>query len=201
MEQVVLFISDSLQSQEIQTLILRFCVNIVFILTLILGIYYRVNKNPEYIFNLIIFNILIFFVSSLLSRITLETGFAFGLFAIFSILRYRTEAIPIKEMTFMFISIIMATINSTVTADLNFLEILFANIIIISATFIMEKIWLKKYKQSKQIIFEKIDLIHEDRREELIDELEKRTGLKISDVKIQKIDFLHDTAKIKTYLE
>jgi hypothetical protein len=131
----------------------------------------------------------------------METGFAFGLFAIFSILRYRTEPIPIKEMTFMFISIIMATINSTVTADLNYLEILFANIIIISATFTMERIWLKNYKPSKNIIFEQIELIHENRRKELISVLEKRTGLKISSVKIQQIDFLHDTAKIKAYLE
>lgn len=182
-------------------LVFRFSMDIVFILILILGIYYRVNKNSEYVFNLIIFNILIFFVSSLLSRIALQTGFAFGLFAIFSILRYRTEPIPIKEMTFMFISIIMATINSTVTADLNLLEILFANIIIISATFIMEITWLKNYKPSKQIIFEQIELIHESKREELIDELEKRTGLSISSVKIEKIDFLHDTAKITTYLE
>lgn len=201
MENIISIITESVNSPAMKTLIIRFMLNIVFILILIKGVYNRTNKNTEYVFNFIIFNILIFFVSSLLSRIAMETGFTFGLFAIFSILRYRTEPIPIKEMTFMFISIIMATINSTVTAELNYGEILFANIIIISATFLMERTWLKQYKPSKKIIFEKIELIHESKRKELIEELEKRTGLKITDVKIRKIDFLKDTAEIKAYME
>lgn len=123
---------------EVYTLILRFLSNMVF-MSILMATYYKVNNNSQYLFNFIVFNILIFFVSSFLSRINLETGFAFGLFAIFSILRYRTEAIPIKEMTFMFTSIIMATINSTVTSNLCYGEVLFANCVIVLAVFILER--------------------------------------------------------------
>ena len=185
---------------DIQFLVFRFLMNIVF-MSILMTTYYKVNNNSQYLFNFIVFNILIFFVSSFLSRINLETGFAFGLFAIFSILRYRTEAIPIKEMTFMFTSIIMATINSTVTSNLCYGEILFANTVIVLAVYIMEKKWLKNYKPSNDILFEQIDLIHEDRRAELIELLEKRTGYKISSIKVNKIDYLKDTAKITVFME
>ncbi len=183
-----------------ELLLIRFCINIVFITILTWGIYYKINKNSEYLFNFIIFNILIFFVSSLLSKSNLDTGFAFGIFAIFSILRYRTEPLPIKEMTFLFISIVVAIINSTVTTDLGIEQILFANVIIIVATYVMEKKWLKNFKPYKTIIFEDIKLIHQDKKEELILELKKRTGLDIIDVKVEKIDYLKDIANLKVYM-
>ncbi len=201
MENIIFLGANLIDVGSFQILVARFLINIVFILVLIWGIYYKINKNSEYIFNFIIFNILIFFVSSILSDLELKTGFAFGLFAIFSILRYRTEQIPIKEMTFMFMSIIIATINSTVTSSLSLVEILFANIVIILATYFMEKKWLKNYKPSKKVLFDNIDLIHQDKKDELIKELEKRIGLKISDVKIEKIDYLKDTASLKVYME
>ncbi len=184
---------------ELHILMIRFVINLLF-MSLLMGTYYRVNKNSQYLFNFIVFNILIFFVSSFLSRINLETGFAFGLFAIFSILRYRTEAIPIKEMTFMFTAIIMATINSTVTLNLNYWEVLFANGVILLTVFLLERKWLMNYKPSKEILFEQIELIHEDRREELIRVLEERTGYSISSIKVNKIDFLRDTAKLTVYM-
>lgn len=183
-----------------ELLLIRFTINIVFIIILTIGIYYRINKNTEFLFNFIIFNLLIFFVSSLLSESNLDTGFAFGIFAIFSILRYRTEPLPIKEMTFLFISIVIAIINSTVTSELGMVQILFANGTIILATYIMEKKWLKHFKPYKTIIFEDIKLIHQDKKEELIIELKKRTGLNIVDVKIEKIDYLKDIANLKVYM-
>lgn len=183
------------------TIFLRFVLNAVFICILIWGIYYRINRNTEYLFNFILFNILIFFLSSLLSSVELQTGFAFGIFAIFSILRYRTEPIPIKEMTFMFISIILGIINSTVTVDLSLIEIIFANISITLVTYIMEEKWLKNYKASKTVIFEDIELIHEDKKDELMGVLQERCGLKIIDVEILMIDYLKDTAKLKIIME
>ncbi|MGL1890503.1 MAG: DUF4956 domain-containing protein [Spirochaetaceae bacterium] len=181
-------------------LLLRFLINAVVIVILTWGIYYKINRNSEYLFNFIIFNILIFFVSSLLSKSDLNTGFAFGIFAIFSILRYRTEPLPIKEMTYMFISIVVAIINSTVTSGLSIYEIAFANIIIVLATYIMEKKWLRNYKAYKRIIFEDIKLIHKDKKTELIEVLESRTGYKINDVFIEKIDYLKDIAVLKVYM-
>jgi hypothetical protein len=181
-------------------LITRFILNLV-VMSIIMGTYYKINNNSQYLFNFIVFNVLIFFAASFLSRINLETGFAFGLFAILSILRYRTEPVPIKEMTFMFTSIILGTINSTVTQSIPFDGILFANIFIILIVFLSERIWLKNYKPSQKVLFERIDLIHEDRREELIQLLEQRTGYKICEVKVKNIDFLKDTASLTIYME
>ncbi|MDC7227712.1 MAG: DUF4956 domain-containing protein [Spirochaetales bacterium] len=200
MENIIIFGIHLINMASFQMLVIKFLINLTGISILIFGIYYPVNKNTGYLFNFFIFNILIFFVSSMLSNIQLETGFAFGLFAIFSILRYRTEAIPIKEMTFMFISIIMATINSTVTIDLSYFEIIFADIVIILITFIMERLWLRNFKPNKKIKFEMIELIHHDRKAELIKELEKRLGQEVNDVEIESVDFLRDTAVLKVYM-
>ncbi|MDC7222113.1 MAG: DUF4956 domain-containing protein [Spirochaetales bacterium] len=185
---------------ELGDLILRFLVNMVFI-TILMITYYRVNNNSQYMFNFIVFNVLIFIISSFLGRIQLETGFAFGLFAIFSILRYRTEPVPIKEMTFMFTSIIIGTMNSTVTMGLSPGELLFGNVIVVVCVYIMEIVWLRKFKPSQNIIFERIDLIHEERRDELIQLLEERTGYTISGIKVNDIDFLKDTARLTIYME
>lgn len=192
--------SNLIAIASLSELIFRFLINTIVIVLITWRIYYKVNKNSEYMFNFIVFNILIFFVSSLLNGIEMQTGFAFGLFAIFSILRYRTEPIPIKEMTFLFVSIIVAIINSTVTSPISLTEILFADVAIILTTYIMETRWLKNYKPSKTIIFENIELIHQDNKLELIAVLEERTGLKILDVKIEKIDFLKDTAVLKVFM-
>jgi uncharacterized membrane protein len=190
------FITDP----HVETLIIRFLINIT-VMAIVMGIYYRVNNNSQYLFNFIVFNVLIFFASSFLSRIKLETGFAFGLFAILSILRYRTEPVPIKEMTFMFTSIMLGTINSTVTMTLPNGEILFANAVIILVIFLLENLWLKNFKPSQKVLFEQIDLIHEDKREELIQLLEERTGYNISHIKVNSLDFLKDTASITIYME
>lgn len=183
-----------------EVLLIRFAFNTLVIIILTWGIYYKINRNSEYLFNFIIFNILIFFVASLLSQSDLNTGFAFGIFAIFSILRYRTEPLPIKEMTYMFISIVIAIINSTVTSGLGIYEIIFANVVIVLATYIMEKKWLRNYKAYKKIIFDDIRLIHKDKKAELIEVLESRTGYTITDVSIEKIDYLKDTALLKVYM-
>lgn len=184
-----------------ETIFIRFILNAVAIIILTWGIYYRINRNSEYLFNFTLFNILIFFLSSLLSSVELGTGFAFGLFAIFSILRYRTEPLPIKEMTFLFITIIIGIINSTVTAELPLEYIIFANGTILLVAFFMEKKWLKSYKPSKSIIFEDIELIHTDRRDELIATLQERTGLTITEVRVEKIDYLKDTANLTVFME
>lgn len=193
-------LTNLINATSFSELIIRFLIDLIFIIILTWGIYYKINKNTEYLFNFIIFNILIFFVSSLLSGVEMQTGFAFGLFAIFSILRYRTEPIPIKEMTFLFISIILAIINSTVTSTVSLTEIIFANVVIIITVYIMEKKWLKNYKPSKTIIFENIELIHQDNKLELIAVLEERTGLKIIDVRVDKIDYLKDIAHLKVFM-
>ncbi len=182
-------------------LVFRFSLNILFAYIIIERIYYRINKQREFLFTFFIFNILIFFVSSLLSDVKLKTGFAFGLFAIFSILRYRTEQINIKEMTFLFASIIIAVINSMVTLKTPITEIMLANVIITFSIYVLERLWLKSFNHSMKIVFEDIELINKNKHEDFIEVLKDRTGLMIRQFEISKIDYLKDTANLTIYYE
>lgn len=182
-------------------LLFRFLLNSSVAFILIDMIYKRINQQREYLFTFYLFNILIFFVSCLLSGVKMKTGFAFGLFAIFSILRYRTEQLGIKEMTFLFINIIVAVINSTVTYTLPLAELLFANLIIIAMTFYLEKRWLKGHRLTLAMLYEKVDLIHNNSTEIVIQELRERTGLNVTSFDIESIDYLRDAAKLKVYYE
>jgi hypothetical protein len=129
----------------------------------------------------------------------LSTGFGFGLFAIFSILRYRTDGLPIKEMTYLFAAIVLGVINAVSSKEIGFAEIFVSNFLIIAVVWVMETYWLDKYNASKNVLYEKIELIKPENRALLIDDLRKRTGLQVVDVSIGKIDFLNDTAVLKIY--
>jgi hypothetical protein len=134
----------------------------------------------------------------LLSSAKISIGFAFGVFAIFSILRYRTTTVPIKEMTYMFISLSVAIINSLTAGSISFAELLFPNIALISFAFVLEKTWVKnEYK--REVLYEKIDLIKPENYDQLIEDLRERTGLKIHRAEVGKIDFLRDVAQIKIF--
>ena len=180
-------------------LIIRFLMNLISIVILVRVIYMPINRKREYLFIFVIFNILIFFVSSLLSRVNLDTGFAFGLFAVFSILRYRTKQIPIKEMTFLFISIILATINSMVTIRIGLTEVLFSNIVILIMSYIMEMSWKRSFQNDKIIYYDNIELIKPETEEALLADLKSRTGLDIMSYDIELIDMLRDIAHIRIW--
>ena len=163
-------------------------------------IYYRLHKNRTYLFTLVTFNIIIFLVCYLLSHLTLGLGFSFGIFAIFSILRYRTMSLPIREMTYLFISISVAIINALSNSTISYSELIFTNIAIIGLTFILEKAWVRN-EQVKHILYERIDLIKPQNRNELLADLRERTGLNISRCEIGRINFLKDVAELRVYFE
>lgn len=202
MSEVFNMITENLFNiQEFSLLLFRFFINTFFAYIVIDRIYYRINKQREFLFTFFIFNILIFFVSSLLSDVKMKTGFAFGLFAIFSILRYRTEPINIKEMTFLFTSIILAVINSMVTIKVSLISILFADIILTISVYILEKMWLESYSKSMKIIYENIDLVNESTRKQLTEDIKTRTGLAVHHYEISEINYLRDTAKITIFYD
>ena len=129
----------------------------------------------------------------------MEMGFALGLFAVFGILRYRTEAIPIRQMTYLFIVIGLSMINSLANKSISWLEILLANAIITIITYLIDRVWFSTIELTKTILYEKIELIKPENEQELIEDLKQRTGLQIVAVKVDKVDFLRDTAQIKIY--
>jgi hypothetical protein len=135
----------------------------------------------------------------LLESVKLEMGFALGLFAVFGIIRYRTDAIPIKEMTYLFIVIGMSVMNALINKKISIAELMFANLAILALTYGLEHVWLLRHESQKLVVYEKITLIQKGRRAELIADLEERTGIKINRVEIGKIDFLRDTVMVKIY--
>jgi hypothetical protein len=183
-------------------LILRFTLNMAVILILVRWLYYSATKRKDYLFTYILISSLIFLLCFLLASVKLQIGFALGLFAIFGIIRYRTSSIPIKEMTYLFLIIGISIINALADAKTSVAEVLFTNFAVIVITFCMEKIWLMKRELSKTVIYEKIDLIKPERNQELLHDLQERTGIKkINRVEIGKIDFLKDTCCLQIYYD
>ena len=135
----------------------------------------------------------------MLESVKLQMGFALGLFAVFGIIRYRTDAIPIKEMTYLFVVIGMSVMNALINKKISLVELSFANLVIIGATYGLEKVWLLRHEAQKIIVYENIDLIKVGREEEMIADIEARTVIKVNRFEIGKIDFLRDTALIKIY--
>ena len=129
----------------------------------------------------------------------MQMGFALGLFAVFGILRYRTEAIPIRQMTYLFIVIGISMINALSNKSISIFELIFTNSFITLITYLIDRVWFQSTEESKNILYEKIDLIKPENQEDLIQDLKKRTGLPIHAVKIVKIDFLRDTASITIF--
>ncbi len=185
--------------EDFWKLIIKGLFNFIIILLIVRYIYYPVTKNKDYLFTYFLISLTVFLLCFLLDNVKLELGFALGLFAIFGIIRYRTDPIPIKEMTYLFIVIGVSVINALANKKISYAELFAANMIIVFATFGLERLWLLRHETRKNITYEKIDLIAPERREELIADLTERTGLNIVRVEIGRIDFLRDTANIRVF--
>lgn len=177
-------------------LIFKFVLNFIVITIIARGIYYPIAKRKDYLFSYYLISFVVFSICFTLKKIDLQLGMALGLFAIFGILRYRTDAMPIKEMTYLFVIIGISVVNSLSSRKTSLAEILFVNASIIVITYVLERVWLLKHKTYKLITYEKIDLIVPDKYQELKADLEKRTGLVIEDIEVGPVNFLNDTAQI-----
>ncbi len=182
----------------------RLMIDLVSVFILIRCIYFPIYKQREFYFTFFIFNSVIFLLSFLLNKVDLSLGAAFGLFAVFSMLRYRTENISTKDMTYLFLVIALGLINAITKikgADDNyeyaFLGII--NAVIIALAFLLESKLIFKKEGVKTIVYEKIELVHASNRTQLIEDIKKRTGLNVYKISILKIDFLNDSAQIKIY--
>ncbi len=182
----------------------RLVIDISSVVILIRFIYYPIYKHRDLFFTFFIFNLIIFLISFLLNKVELSMGAAFGLFAVFSMLRYRTEDISIKDMTYLFLVIALGLVSAVIkvkNADDIFenLFLIFINGIVLTITYLLESSVLMKKETMKQLTYENIELIKPERREDLINDLKTRTGINIHRLSIHKIDFLKDSAIIKIY--
>ena len=185
--------------EDFWDLVIRSIFNLGVVLLLVRGLYYRITPRKEYLFTYILISVTVFFMVFLLENVGVELGFALGLFAIFGMLRYRTQQIPIREMTYLFLVIGVSVINSLANRRVSYAELLLTNFAVVFITYLLEKVFLMKTETKKLIFYEKVELIKPDKRAELIADLEDRTGLSIHRVEIERIDYLRDAARIYIY--
>lgn len=188
-----------LDTEHVMELLIAFIINLISIMIVVRGLYYPKCKRGEFFFTYILIAISTFMLIYVLGDVKLKAGIALGLFAIFSIIRYRTEQVAIREMTYLFIIIAMSAINGLVVSELSLGEVIIINLLFILSIWICESKLLISHYSYKVIKYDNVNLIMPEKRDELIADLEKRTGLKIEKVEVGAIDFLKDAVIIKMY--
>ena len=186
-------------STEFMELIIRFGFNLLIAFIIVKLIYHREHTDNDFVFTYFMFNSLIFFFSYLLSNITLGLGFALGLFAIFGIIRYRTDPIPIKEMTYLFIVITVGVINALSKTEVSYGALLITNIAFVGMTYFLETYWQKNLLVRHMVVYEKFENIKPENHDKLLADLKERTGLDIQQLEIRRRNFLRDTFRIRIY--
>ena len=184
---------------DFYALLIRLGINLFFLTILIRFLYYSKTRRKDYLFTYFLIGIITFFLCFGLMQMDIDTGMGLGLFAIFGIIRYRTDAIEIKEMTYLFMVIGISVVNALASNELSISEVTVINVTVLLVTFILENLWLMKHETRKTINYERIDLIKPEQRDLLKADLEKRTGLVINRVEVGKIDFLNDTAQVRIF--
>lgn len=198
MDEIEIFDTPVANAGDMGALLLRFLFNSVFIWIIIQKLYYPKSQRRDYYFTFALISVSIFFLIYLLGSVKIKVGFALGLFAIFGIIRYRTESMSVREMTYLFVIIAVSVINA-LAVTLSYGELLLTNVIFIICIRLCENIPYLKSRSEKLVVYDRIDLIKPDCRDELLKDLKDRLGLDIIDVEVGAVNFLRDTAMLKVY--
>jgi hypothetical protein len=182
-------------------LLLGFLVNLVVAVVIVRGIYYPLRHDKNDVFTFVAFNTVIFFVMTYLANAQLSVGVGFGLFAIFSVLRYRANAISTREMTYLFILIALPVMNSVLMSQNEWLNLAITNAIIGVVLFILEQGWGFRYEGYKVVKYDRIDLIKPEKQVMLLEDLRHRTGLPLTRVEIGRINLVEDTVSLYVYFD
>ena len=182
-------------------LLIALALNFLVALFVVRFIYYPTSKNKNYVFTFLAFSIIIFFVISLLASTELSIGIGFGLFAIFSMLRYRTDAMPIREMTYLFAIIALPTINAILFSSDTIALLLLANALIVGILYLLESGWGFQYEASRKIVYDNVKMLKPENEELLLADLERRTGLAVKRVEVGSINLAKKRAELKIYYD
>lgn len=180
------------------SMLLRFLLNILAVWAITHWLYFPKSRRREYYFTFMLMSISVFFLINLMGGTHIKIEFALGLFAIFGIMRYRTESMPVREMTYLFMIIALSVING-LAANLGLGNLLAVNLLFFLLTLLFENIKVKGSMAMKIVQYDRIELIKPERYDELIADLKERTGLDIVKVEIGGIDFLRDMSVIKVF--
>lgn len=176
---------------------IRFLIDLVSISVIVYAIYFPNYRKRDHFFTFFMFNIVIYMISYLLSKVEMSFGAAFGLFAVFSLLRYRTENISEKDMTYLLLFIAMGLVNATVKGT--YFESVVLNLLLILAAWILDGGKVLKLEKTQLLQYERIENVRNDREQILLEDLRQRTGLNIHKVSVVYIDFVKDSAELKIY--
>lgn len=184
---------------DLAKLIVKFGLNLLVVFIVVRLLYYPNSKQKDYLFTYFLFNTITFFICFMLRKVPMEMGFALGLFAVFGVLRYRTEAIAIKEMTYLFIVIGLAMLNALSNKSISWAEILFANIAIVVLAWGIEVLWFKNQLQVLELTYDKLENLKLENKHLLLEDISERTGLQVTEVRVKNFDLLKDTAAVTVY--
>ena len=188
-------------SNELLYFVLGAGLNLLVALLVVRFVYYPATQDKTYVFTFLAFNTVIYFVLGLLTSANLSVGVGFGLFAIFSVLRYRTDEMPIREMTYLFILIALPVMNSVMISEAKVAMLFVANGAILGLLIALEREWGFRFAGSKRVMYDRVDLLGPANEERLLADLRERTGLAVARVDVKRIDFLHDAAELVIYYE
>ncbi len=180
-------------------LLFRFLLNSFVLLMIVRFPYLKHSSRFNYTFSFLAVGTTVFLLCFLLNSVKLELGFALGLFAIFGIIRYRTDAIPFKQMTYLFVVIGLSVMNALANKKVSYAELLFTNATVVAGLWLLEKFLNRRNEGRMKVTYENISMIHTDRYDELVEDLKSRTGFDIKHFEILKIDYLKDVAEIMIY--
>ena len=191
---------DFFHADSFWKLSFRFAINIIWIFLIARLLYYPKQRKPEYLFSYFLIGSVVFIVCSLLKSVTLTTGFAVGLFAIFAVLRYRTNPIPVKEMTYFFI-IIGVSVGNSLGEKVSYVELFFCDSAIFLLALAGESFLFKKKTLSKNIIIQNIDLVRPENYSKLLEELTALSGYKIEKAEIGRVDYIKKQARVRIHFD
>jgi hypothetical protein len=178
-----------------------FGVNLLVAFVIVRFIYYPANHNKDYVFTYLAFSTIIYFVMAFMASAELSIGVGFGLFAIFSVLRYRTSTMSTREMTYLFVVIALPVINAMLIEGGDLVVLALVDVIVATVLALLEREWGFHYESRQSIRYDRIDLISPQRREEMLADLRQRTGLSIKRVEIGRLNLLNDTAELRVYFD
>lgn len=187
-------------TESLLHLLMRFAFNLLITWIIARYCYYVKSQRKDYVLTYMLFGSAMFLLIFLMESVSIQIGMTLGLFAIFGVIRYRTETVPIREMTYLFIFITVAVING-LALNISYVELVVANALLILLIFLVEGRSLLRHTSAKLVIYEKINLITPDKRAEMIADLEERLGHKVEKIEVGHVDFLRDVAFVKVYYE
>lgn len=178
------------------SLLWRLGLNLLLMIIVVRLVYYRLYRSRDYVFTYFLINLVTFSLTYLLSNVPIELGFALGLFAVFGILRYRTEAILVRNLTYLFVVIGIALLNALANGSITLAELLIANGVIVGTVAVLEAAPFSGREASRLVRYDRLDLLSPASAADLLDDLRKRTHLPVERFEIGDVDLLRDSADI-----